>query len=858
MAVIEATSRESLRQLIQQTPIIDHHAHPLLKKKALNQHPFLAIATEAHGDALDSSKKSLAHFRAVNQLAFKLKCQPSWEAVENTVLGRRETDYNEWTRDCLEGIECVLVDDGLDNADAVEDYKHFDQFTRSAAKRIVRIEQTAAQLINKACQGKPTAHDALISFFQEFTEFVGKCIRDVEVVGFKSVICYRTGLNIRAEIPPDETREAFETIYNQLQASHSKQFTRLEHRALNESIVLITARCIRDTPHIFKKPIQFHTGLGDNDITLTRSSPAHLQRLAREYPTVPIVLLHSGYPFVRDAGYLAAMYSNVYTDIGEVFPFLSRDGQETVVRETLHLCPWSKIIWSTDGHWFPETYWLAVEQMREAIFVVLSEYVDKGDLSWQQTGQLVQDMLFNNSNKLYNLNLSLRSSQNTVTAASKQATDLQLLQKFFRQHKDVAYLRVSWVDLTGTLKTRVVPKRHLLQQAQDERVNFSIIAGVLGLLPNDTLAPGNTATGQYKMYPDLHNIFNGPRAGHAMVMTDFTQLNGTLAPDCPRTALQRALQFGRQHELDFLVGFEIEFIVFRVNDDDLEPLNKEAHHWSRDTSVNHDAVQTSIEEALKILDDAGVNVEMMHPESAPGQYEIILSKAPVLEAVDKLIFARSVLNACASNHGYKVSLHPRPFAHAGATAAHLHLSVSRNGQSGEDLYEPFYAGILKHLRAICAFTFSHPESYQRVRDGMWTGGTWVAWGTQNKETPLRKIEGSHWELKCLDGLANPYLAMASVLHAGIAGVVQLEQLHIQDCLAEPAKLSVEQRSELGITTKLPVDLNESLAALKDDAALVAVLGDELVARYTSVKIAEMNMLGQIDEAARRLWILQHY
>jgi predicted TIM-barrel fold metal-dependent hydrolase len=82
------------------------------------------------------------------------------------------------------------------------------------------------------------------------------------------------------------------------------------------------------------------------------------------------VLLHASYPWTKEAGYLASVYENVYADIGEVFPFLSKEGQEKVVREILELCPTEKICWSTDGHWFPETYLLAIIQVREALEVV--------------------------------------------------------------------------------------------------------------------------------------------------------------------------------------------------------------------------------------------------------------------------------------------------------------------------------------------------------------------------------------------------------------------------------------------------------------------------------------------------------
>lgn len=93
--------------------------------------------------------------------------------------------------------------------------------------------------------------------------------------------------------------------------------------------------------------MQFHTGLGDNDITLSKSSPAVMQPVIKAYPSTKIVLLHSSYPFTREAGYLTAVYPNVFLDFGEIFPFLSAEGQASVVKQVLELCPTNKIMWSS-------------------------------------------------------------------------------------------------------------------------------------------------------------------------------------------------------------------------------------------------------------------------------------------------------------------------------------------------------------------------------------------------------------------------------------------------------------------------------------------------------------------------------
>ena len=104
---------------------------------------------------------------------------------------------------------------------------------------------------------------------------------------------------------------------------------------------------------------------------------SYLQNFIKENPDVPVVLLHSSYPFTREAGYLATMYKNVYLDIGLAFPVLSKDGQKSVVKQCLELVPGNKLLWSTDGHRFPETFALANMQMRE----VLSEVRNLCDVS---------------------------------------------------------------------------------------------------------------------------------------------------------------------------------------------------------------------------------------------------------------------------------------------------------------------------------------------------------------------------------------------------------------------------------------------------------------------------------------------
>lgn len=364
---------EDLIKAIRTTPIIDNHAHPLFVPAAYARHPLLAITTPAEGrDALKATPSSLSHIRAVRQLSKVLGCPQTWPDVVRAIEAEREKPDDAWTRRCLEGIETILIDDGLDAKDDVYDYTWHSRLTNEKCKRIVRIETVAEEIIKECIQlgmRQGSADGMFEKFFSQFTNAIAESIDDPEVVAFKSVICYRTGLDIASiQTPMPEIEMRLPKILSRHKGG--LHFSRLEDRTLNSFLLHITAAAIQNAESTFKKPLQFHTGLGDQDITMTLSSPSHLQEFIREYPQVPIVLLHGSYPWTKEAGYLATVYDNVFTDIGEIFPLLSRDGQETVIREILELCPSEKIVWSTDGHGFPEKYLLAVIQIREALEAV--------------------------------------------------------------------------------------------------------------------------------------------------------------------------------------------------------------------------------------------------------------------------------------------------------------------------------------------------------------------------------------------------------------------------------------------------------------------------------------------------------
>ncbi|KAJ8472931.1 hypothetical protein ONZ51_g8177 [Trametes cubensis] len=400
-----------LSRVVFSYPAIDNHAHAFLREEHKNAFPFEGLVSEASGEkASQDATNTMACYRATAQLAklFGLAPGADWEAVKRH---RQELPYDQLCRLCMgpTRIQCILIDDGLGCTDNTYPYRWHDQFTGSPTKRIVRVEALAEEILKRGIETQFVAGELSPSklchrFMTGLEAALTTAATDSEVAGFKSIACYRTGLNVSfvTSLMDDAVISEIEQLLTKLSLIYmTKRELRLAHKEINDYVVNVTMRIAGE----HGKPVQFHTGLGDNDITLTLSSPAHLQPLIKAYPATKIVLLHSSYPFTKEAGYLTAVYENVYLDFGEIFPFLSADGQRQVVRQVLELAPTNKIMWPTDGHYWPESYYLGTLQARQALFEVLESSIKRWELTLPQAISIVKGALFDNANRIYNLRL---------------------------------------------------------------------------------------------------------------------------------------------------------------------------------------------------------------------------------------------------------------------------------------------------------------------------------------------------------------------------------------------------------------------------------------------------------------------
>lgn len=413
----------------------------------------------------------------------------------------------------------------------------------------------------------------------------------------------------------------------------------------------------------------------------------------------------------------------------------------------------------------------------------------------------------------------LSASGSETTAANPY--DLRYFSQFAASHPEVLFVLVQWLDHLAILRSRWLPIDSFRSMiTAGSRIGIS--KGNLGTLQNDHLSPVCDPVGQILVEPDLASLklMHGEEDGtmrktcpaSGTVMARFRDDKAQALDLCPRSQLEGFVSaLDKEYQINLLVGFEIEVTFCRRCDtlagvetqNIYEPLDED-HAWGTLTDEQYYTafpLMTTIATALLKI---GIEVQQVHSEAGRGQYEFVLPPLPPVPAVDTLIQARQCIQQIAATRGLRATCHPMPFPGIG-TAAHAHVSLNSPSLSVQRLKElemSFAASVLSHLPALCAFTMPQAVSYGRVVDDSWTGGTWVAWGTQNREVPLRRVgavhdgSGSRWEIRCLDGMANMYLALGAILGAGLAGLRSGVEMRMEDCASESRQLRyVNARSD---------------------------------------------------------------
>jgi predicted TIM-barrel fold metal-dependent hydrolase len=365
-------------------PILDHHCHllqrPVAPLTGAGFRPFFAETTDPA--KVPHIAHTVFYQRMVRDVTDLLGVAPTEEALLAT---RAATPFAQYTRQLFDAgnFRALLIDTGFRRPDSVDVAEQSTLSGRPAAP-ILRIESLMEELI---------VTNVGLAQIEEALRAVVRGARDAGIVGLKSVAAYRGGLVV-------ERRTAEEA---------AAALPALQERARRDGRVRLTDRAVLD--YLLRAalqeaaglglPVQFHTAFGDDDADLRTANPLHLRALLTDpaFRRVPFVLLHC-YPYIREAGYLAALYAHVFIDVSLAVP-LTAHGCAAAFAEALELAPISKVLFATDAHSVPELFFAGARHGRQGLGQTLDRLVGDKMLALQQAEAAAEAILYRNAARLY-------------------------------------------------------------------------------------------------------------------------------------------------------------------------------------------------------------------------------------------------------------------------------------------------------------------------------------------------------------------------------------------------------------------------------------------------------------------------
>ena len=413
----------------------------------------------------------------------------------------------------------------------------------------------------------------------------------------------------------------------------------------------------------------------------------------------------------------------------------------------------------------------------------------------------------------------------------------------------IRFVQLQFTDIIGAVKAVTIPI-HQLESSVTHGTWFdgSSIEGFTRIAESD----------QYLM-PDMSTFQELPwqrgsgSHGTARVICDVYTPRGEPFVGDPRYILRRQVE--RARKLGYIVnmGPELEFFLFRRDDDGrVAPL---PHDLAGYFDFSTDLAQEVRQDMVEALEALGIRVEAAHHEVAAGQHEIDFEYSDALTTADNAITFKYTLKAIAQLHGLYATFMPKPIHGINGSGMHTHQSLysiaeernafadAGNQYGMSDIARSYTAGVLAHARGMIAVLAPLVNSYKRLVPG-YEAPTYLTWGRTNRSalirvpmvSPGKSIEGTRIEVRCPDPASNTYLAFAAMIAAGLDGVEKCMPLHepVEESLFE---MDASRIAEKGIR-ELPGTLGEAIEELENDPVVCEALGDHVLSHYVEAKRAD--------------------
>ncbi|MDR1768158.1 MAG: type I glutamate--ammonia ligase [Propionibacteriaceae bacterium] len=413
------------------------------------------------------------------------------------------------------------------------------------------------------------------------------------------------------------------------------------------------------------------------------------------------------------------------------------------------------------------------------------------------------------------------------------------------EERDVRFVRLWFTDVLGFLKS-VAAAPAELEGAFSEGIGFdgSAIQGFARVYESDMVAHPDPST--FQLLP-----WRGSTHGTARMFCDIRLPDGSPSFADPRFVLKRALDKASQMGFTFYTHPEIEFYLFK------QPVVPGQIPTPADQSGYFDHTTTSPgvdfrRQAITMLEQMGISVEFSHHEGGPGQQEIDLRYADALTTADNIMTFRVVVKEVAAIHDLFASFMPKPLTQHPGSGMHTHVSLFEGDTNAfydataeynlSKTGRQFIAGLLRHAAEITAVTNPWINSYKRLIAGG-EAPSYICWGQNNRSALVRvpmykptKGASARVELRSIDSAANPYLAYALVLAAGLAGIEHGYDLP-EGAEDDVWSLTDKQRQALGIKP-LPRSLGMAIEAMESSELVAETLGEHVFDFYLRNKKAE--------------------
>lgn len=383
----------------------------------------------------------------------------------------------------------------------------------------------------------------------------------------------------------------------------------------------------------------------------------------------------------------------------------------------------------------------------------------------------------------------------------------------FVEQEDVSFIRLAFCDVHGRQKNiSILPEE--LSRAFSDGISFdaSEISGF-----------GNNVRSDLFIFPVPSTLNILPwRPSHGKVVRMFCDIrhpDGTPFEKDSRTILKNAVRYADKKGISVNFGSEFEFYLFKT-DEKGEKTNEPLDYAGYMDVAPEDKGENVRREICLTLLDMGIRPESSHHEEGPGQNEIDFRYSDALRAADNAMNFISVVKAAAQRNGLIADFSPKPLE--GKSGNGLHINMSVKCSDGVDRSSAFMAGILNHIKEITAFLNPTEESYKRLGENK--APKYITWSPENRSQliriPAAKGEYKRIELRSPDPTANPYIAYALLIYAGLDGI---EKNMIPDDPMNVDLFRADKSVTDGLDT-LPASFSEALKIADNSEFIRNILG----------------------------------